>query len=141
MLGEPTEVPADPHLTVRTAVPADHEAVREILRRGFGWEPPEAAGVDPNTLVVERDGEPIGTARLIREGDRAGVYGFAIHPGHQGRGIGRDVLHRMCRTALAGGATAVSLEVATDNDRALNLYTSLGFRPVITEDYYALPGR
>jgi len=35
----------------------------------------------------------------------------------------------------------VHLEVATDNDRALNLYTSLGFQPVITEDYYALPGR
>ena len=33
----------------------------------------------------------------------------------------------------------VHLEVATDNDRALSLYTSLGFRPVITEDYYALP--
>jgi ribosomal protein S18 acetylase RimI-like enzyme len=49
------------------------------------------------------------------------------------------VLHRLCRRALADGATAVHLEVATDNDRALNLYTSLGFRPVITEDYYALP--
>jgi ribosomal protein S18 acetylase RimI-like enzyme len=31
--------------------------------------------------------------------------------------------------------------VRLDNDRALNLYTNLGFRPVITEDYYALPDR
>jgi ribosomal protein S18 acetylase RimI-like enzyme len=46
----------------------------------------------------------------------------------------------LCRTARADGATAIDLEVATDNDRALNLYTSLGFRPVTTEDYYALPG-
>jgi len=88
---------------------------------------------------VERDGRPIGTVRLIREGDWAGVYGFVIHPDHQGRGIGRDVLHRVCRTARADGATSVDLEVATDNDRALHLYTSVGFRPVITEDYYALP--
>lgn len=139
LLGEPVEVPADPRVTVRTAFPVDQQAVRELLCLGFGWEPPEAAGRDPNTLVVERGGQLIGTARLIREGDRAGVYGFVIHPDHQGRGIGRDVLHRMCRTALADGATAVDLEVATDNDRALNLYTSLGFRPVITEDYYALP--
>jgi ribosomal protein S18 acetylase RimI-like enzyme len=139
LLGEPAEVPADPRVTVRTAVPADQQAVRELLRLGFGWEPPEAAGRDPNTLVVERDGQPIGTVRLILEGDRAGVYGFVIHPDHQGRGIGRDVLHRLCRTARADGATAVHLEVATDNDRALNLYTSLGFRSVITEDYYALP--
>jgi ribosomal protein S18 acetylase RimI-like enzyme len=139
LLGEPTEVPADPRVTVRTAVPADWQAVRELLRLGFGWEPPEAAGRDLNTLVVEQDGQPIGTVRLILEGDQAGVYGFVIHPDHQGRGIGRDVLHRLCRTARAAGATTVHLEVATDNDRALNLYTSLGFRSVITEDYYALP--
>ena len=139
LLGEPVEVPADPRITVRAALPVDQQAVREVLRLGFGWEPPEAADRDANTLAFERGGQLIGTARLIREGDRAGVYGFAIHPDHQGRGIGRDVLHRMCHTALADGATAVDLEVATDNDRALNLYTSLGFRPVITEDYYALP--
>jgi ribosomal protein S18 acetylase RimI-like enzyme len=139
LLGEPAEVPADPRVTVRTASPADQPAVRELLRLGFGWEPPEAAGRDPNTVVVERGGRLIGTARVIREDDRAGVYGFVVHPAHQGRGVGRDVLHRLCRKALADGATAVHLEVATDNDRALNLYTSLGFRPVITEDYYALP--
>jgi ribosomal protein S18 acetylase RimI-like enzyme len=84
------------------------------------------------------DGRVIGTARVHREDHRAGVYGFVIHPDLQGRGIGRDVLHRMCRTARDAGATVVHLEVATDNDRALNLYTSLGFQPVITEDYYAL---
>jgi ribosomal protein S18 acetylase RimI-like enzyme len=139
LLGEPAEVPANPRVSVRTAVHADQQAVRELMRLGFGWEPPEDAGRDPNTLVVERDGQPIGTVRLIREGDRAGVYGFVIHPDHQGRGIGRDVLHRLCRTARADGATAIDLEVATDNDRALNLYTSLGFQPVTTEDYYALP--
>jgi ribosomal protein S18 acetylase RimI-like enzyme len=137
LLRDPVEVPADPRVTIRTAVPADRPAVRELLRLGFGWEPPEAADQDPNTLVVERDGQSIGTVRLIVEGDVAGVYGFVIHPSHQGRGIGRDVLHRLCRTARADGAAAVHLEVATDNDRALNLYTSLGFRPVTTEDYYA----
>jgi ribosomal protein S18 acetylase RimI-like enzyme len=138
LLDEPAEVPADPRVTVRPAAPADTEAVRELLRLGFGWEPPESAGHDPNALVVERDGRVVGTARVNREGDRAGIYGFVVHPDLQGRGIGRDVLHRMCRTARAGGAAVVHLEVATDNDRALNLYTSLGFQPVITEDYYAL---
>jgi ribosomal protein S18 acetylase RimI-like enzyme len=141
LLGEPVEVPADPRVTVRTATPADQPQVRELLRLGFGWQPPEAAGQGTDTLVVERDGQPIGTVRLILDGDRAGVYGFVIHPDHQGHGIGRDVLHRLCRTARADGASVVHLEVATTNDRALNLYTSLGFRPVITEDYYSLPDR
>ena len=141
LLGDPVAVHADPGITVRAAVPADREAVRELLLLGFGWDPPESAGRDPNTLVFERDGRLVGTSRLIREGDQAGVYGFVIHPDQQGRGIGRDMLHRMCRTALDEGAAAVNLEVATDNDRALNVYTSLGFRSVITEDYYAIPGR
>jgi ribosomal protein S18 acetylase RimI-like enzyme len=141
LLGEPAEIPADPRVSIRAAAPADRPQVRELLRLGFGVEPSEAAGRDPNTLVVERDGQPIGTVRLILEGDRAGVYGFVIHPDFQGHGIGRDVLHRLCRTARTDGATVVHLEVATTNDRALNLYTSLGFRPVITEDYYALPDR
>jgi ribosomal protein S18 acetylase RimI-like enzyme len=140
LLDEPAEVPADPRVTVRPAVPADQQTVRELWRAGFGEEPP-AAGHDPNTLVVERDGRAIGAVRLIPEQQRAGVYGFVVHPDHQGRGIGRDVLHRLCRMARASGATAVDLEVATDNDRALNLYTSLGFQPVSTEDYYALPDR
>jgi ribosomal protein S18 acetylase RimI-like enzyme len=141
LLGEPAEVPADPRVTIRTATAADQPAVRELLRRGFGWEPPAASDDHPNTIVVERDAQPIGTLRRSAEGDGVGVYGFVIDPDYQGRGIGRDVLHRVCRTARADGATAVHLEVATDNDRALNLYTSLGFRPVITEDYYALPDR
>jgi ribosomal protein S18 acetylase RimI-like enzyme len=141
LLGEPAEVTADPRVAIRAATPADLPVIRELLRLGFGWEPPEAAGHDPNTFIVDRDGQPIGTVRLIPEEGRAGVYGFVIHPEQQGRGIGRDVLHRLCRMAQVDGATAVHLEVATDNDRALNLYTSLGFRPVITEDYYALPDR
>jgi ribosomal protein S18 acetylase RimI-like enzyme len=141
LLGDPVEVAADPGIRVRPAAPADQPALREILHRAFGGEPSESGDPDPDALVVERDGRPIGTARVHREGDGAGIYGFAIHPDHQGRGIGRDVLHRLCRAARAGGATAVHLEVATDNDRALHLYTSLGFRPVITEDYYALPDR
>jgi ribosomal protein S18 acetylase RimI-like enzyme len=140
LLGEPAGVAADPRVTVRPAVPADDATMRELLLLGFGWERPDT-GHDPNSFVVERDGRAIGTVRVLPEENAAGIYGFVIHPDHQGRGIGRDVLHRLCRTARAGGATSVHLEVATDNDRALGLYTSLGFRPVITEDYYALPDR
>ena len=147
LVGPPRDVPVDPLVTIRAATAADLPAVDELLTAGFGWAPSapggegngQPASVDPHLLVVERDGEPIGTVRLIREAGTAGVYGFVIDPAHQGRGIGRDVLHRLCRTALAGGATSVTLEVATDNDRALNVYTSLGFTQVTTEDYYTLP--
>jgi ribosomal protein S18 acetylase RimI-like enzyme len=147
LLGQPSAVRADPLVTIRTATVQDLPAVDELLTFGFGWAPSapddpgkdRPASIDPNMFVVERDNELIGTVRLIAEGNSAGVYGFVIHPGHQGRGIGRDVLHRLCLKARADGAKSVNLEVATDNDRALNLYTSLGFTRVTTEDYYTLP--
>ncbi|MEN3307134.1 MAG: hypothetical protein V7603_3336 [Micromonosporaceae bacterium] len=147
LFGQPNDVSTDPHVTIRAATVKDLPTVHELRNLGFGWQPPapgshragSPAVVDPDTLVIERDGVLIGTVRLTRELDNAGIYGFVIHPDHQGRGIGRDVLHRLCRKAQADGANLVSLEVATDNDRALNLYTSLGFRQATTEDYYALP--
>ena len=67
------------------------------------------------------------------------MYGFAVEPVRQGRGIGRDVLRRVCHRLRDEGAPRIGLEVAIENDRALSLYTSLGFARVTTEDYYALP--
>ena len=67
------------------------------------------------------------------------MHGFVIDPAHQGRGIGRDVLRRACVELRARGASRVALEVAVENERALGLYTSIGFQPVLTEDYYRLP--
>jgi ribosomal protein S18 acetylase RimI-like enzyme len=147
LLGHPNDAPIDPRVTIRAATPQDLPAVHELLSLGFGWQPPapdspetdDSPRVDPDTLVIQRDGALIGTVRLTHELNNAGVYGFVIHPDHRARGIGRDVLHRLCLKARADGAKFVNLEVATDNDRALNLYTSLGFTQVATEDYYALP--
>ena len=125
-------------------------AVADIMKAAFGWSPPDVAdrlheGTD-RTLIIERDGLVVGTVRISLETDPAGetkqggVYGFAVEPAWQGQGIGRDVLSRVCRQLRAEGASRVGLEVAVDNPAAVGLYTSLGFRPVSTEDYYALPG-
>lgn len=148
---EPRSVPADPRTMVRPAIPADLPVLHELIHLGFGWQPPlpdpgvpdqldRSVELRPGTLMIERDGLPVGTVRLEPGRDGTGIYGFVIHPDHRGHGIGRDILHRLCHQARAGGAGLVSLEVACDNDRALHLYTSLGFQPVATDDYYTLPG-
>ena len=64
---------------------------------------------------------------------------FVIDPAWQGRGIGRAALRRACEQLRAEGAHAIGLEVDVENDRALTLYTSVGFTPILTEDYFALP--
>jgi ribosomal protein S18 acetylase RimI-like enzyme len=145
LTGEPAAGPTDPRITLRQMTCDDDAAVSDLLAVSFGWRRPDTAdeaGAQRDrdeTLVVELDDAVVGTVRLTRDDDTAGVYGLAVHPDHQGHGIGRDVLRRVCRQALADGAARVHLEVAVDNDRALGLYTSLGFAPVATEDYYALP--
>jgi ribosomal protein S18 acetylase RimI-like enzyme len=144
LTGAPAGAPVDPRITLRPMNSGDAPAVSALLREGFGWEEPEAPSLDragrdlAETVMVELDGAVVGSVRVTRDDDRAGVYGFVIHPDHRGRGIGRDVLHRISVQALAEGAARVHLEVAVDNPRALGLYTSLGFAPIATEDYYAL---
>jgi ribosomal protein S18 acetylase RimI-like enzyme len=138
----PTADPTDPRVAVRAATAADTAAVGRILAAAFGDEPTGLAIKDEDperTLVIDRDGAAVGTVRLTREGTTGSVYGFAVDPALQGQGIGRDVLTRVCRTLRDEGAERVTLEVASDNDRALELYLSVGFSREATEDYFALP--
>ena len=90
--------------------------------------------------MIDRDGETIGTLRVTSDGDLAAAC-TALWSRRQwrGRGVGREALERVCRELFDAGADRVGLEVEVANDRALGLYTSVGFEPVATEDYYALP--
>ena len=92
-------------------------------------------------LVVERDGAVIGYLRASVAAGEGGVHGFVIDEALRGRGIGRDVLARVCARLRSHGAGRIGLEVEVANDHALGLYTSLGFAPVTTEDYFRLGTR
>jgi ribosomal protein S18 acetylase RimI-like enzyme len=140
--GEPMDGPSDPRLAMRVAERRDVPAITALMSSGFGVAPPDVAerlteeGV--RSLVFERDGEVVGTLRTSRSGGTAGIYGFAVDARRRGQGIGRDALRRACRDLRERGVRTIGLEVAVENERALRLYTSLGFEPVITEDYWAL---
>ena len=122
-------------VTLRRAVPSDAGPVGDLIESGFGMRPD---GLDERTFVVLHGDELVGTLALsLREG-RGGVYGFVIAPQWRGRGIGRDVLGRACAMLRDEGAQEIGLEVLTDNEHALGLYTSVGFQPFVTEDYYDL---
>jgi ribosomal protein S18 acetylase RimI-like enzyme len=142
LLGAPTDGPTAGVL-LRTATRADATEVARLLTAAFGWTPSDVvdrlASDSERTLLIELAGAAVGTVRLTREQETAGVYGFAVDPAWQGRGIGRDALRRVCTRLRDEGARRICLEVAVDNERALGLYTSVGFAQVSTEDYYALP--
>ncbi|MCP1674662.1 ribosomal protein S18 acetylase RimI-like enzyme [Natronocella acetinitrilica] len=58
---------------------------------------------------------------------RLNVHDLAVIPARQGQGVGRGLLEAVIRHAEEQGCVAVTLEVRTDNDRAMGLYRSMGF--------------
>ncbi len=137
--GEPAHGDGDA-VTLRPATDRDVPALEVLLEGGFG-APAHLAGderVLRETVVVEHAGAPVGTMRLTRDDDTPGIYAFVIDPGRRGRGLGRAALRAACLQLREEGAERIGIEVEVRNERALSLYTSLGFVPVSTEDYYAL---
>jgi len=143
---EPAAVAADPLVTIRAAELADGPFVVSCLAKAFDFPADLEAGEletlakrFPGTLVIDYANQPVGTVRVDRDADAAGIYGFAILPEFQGRGIGRQVLSNLARDVDAEGVAQIGLEVSVTNDSALHLYLSCGFDVTGTEDYYAVP--
>ena len=141
--GEPANGPTDPSITLRPATPADTPTMAAMFTEAFGWTPADVIDREPDvheggTLIIEKRGQVVGHVRITLDGAIGGVYGFVVAAAWRGQGIGRDVLRRMCRRLRAQGAERIALEVEVQNEHALGLYTSLGFAPVTTEDYYLI---
>ena len=65
------------------------------------------------------------------------ITNVAVNPQYQGRHIGRRLLEMIIERARKNKRELVSLEVRIDNDRAKNLYQSLGFEAAfIRKNYY-----
>jgi len=129
----------DKNIAFRRATTEDIPELSRLLTAGFGDAPADFERMlsqeFSRTLMIERDDQLVGTLRII---DESGIYGFVIDPAHQGQGLGREALRLTCAELFDHGVESVHLEVEVTNDRALGLYTSLGFALVSTEDYYAL---
>jgi ribosomal-protein-alanine N-acetyltransferase len=72
--------------------------------------------------------------------DECEVITLAVPHGARRAGVGRALMEALLRSARAGGAAAVHLEVGTGNTAARALYESMGFAPVGRRPgYYAGP--
>lgn len=134
--------PGEP-LVVRAAGPGDGPFVHDCLAAAFGMPGDRQRGVEAGMKVIEDvvDGarRAVGVMRVDRDGPvEASVYGFAVSPELQGRGIGRRALCQETARLRADGVETVRLEVSVENDHALRLYERCGFEPLGTEDYFEL---
>lgn len=100
------------------------------------------AGKDNHYIAAREDGKLVGYAGISRLG-RIPPYEYEVHtigvdPAWQGHGIGRALLDDLLAFAKRG---EVFLEVRTDNEPAIALYTSVGFVTVgVRKRYYKVSG-
>lgn len=78
--------------------------------------------------IIELSGEPVGCQWIREHPDALELVRIYLLPKAQGRGIGTDLVSRLCRRA-AGRGLAVRLRVLRAN-QAQSLYRRLGFEVV-----------
>jgi ribosomal protein S18 acetylase RimI-like enzyme len=86
-------------------------------------------------LIIETGGKIAGKMRLSEINGESWIYGFAIFPELQGKGIGRKALSKVVNIENDKGLS-IFLEVEAVNSLALKLYESCGFRSYHSQDYY-----
>ena len=87
---------------------------------------------DPSVrfLLAEAEGHVLGFAVLQYMPPEAELQDIAVDRTVQDRGIGRQLITRLLEECVRADVTAVHLDVRAGNDRAIALYSSLGFEAV-----------
>ena len=78
-------------------------------------------------LVAEENGEILGYAGAWVIMDESHITNIAVRESARGRGIGKKLTAGMLQILSNLGACYATLEVRVSNERAQNLYKSLGF--------------
>jgi ribosomal protein S18 acetylase RimI-like enzyme len=132
-------------LTIRALRDGDAETVAALFarlgdrsrERRFCGAKPRLSEVELATLArvdrdrhvlvgyVDGDPEPVGIARLVREGDSAEIA-FAVADDYQSRGVGSVLASELAADARAAGITQLTATVCGDNPRVLALLKKLG---------------
>lgn len=150
MEAQAAEMPPLPEVKLQlvTVEQKDLPELARLLTVAFG----EGKGGDVEELAEELkhantkywlavvDGKAIGQIGALLEpsGEEVYIRGVGITPEHRSKGYGRQMLAAVLQLELAAGFRHFSLDVVTENENALSLYQSCGFRQTNVYDYYAV---
>ena len=84
-------------------------------------------------------GEVVGQIGTLFEENQVYIRGVGILPERRRRGYGRQMLAATVAALIAEGQAHFALDVATETERALELYRSCGFEETNVYEYHALP--
>ncbi|WP_334144023.1 mycothiol synthase [Rhabdothermincola sp.] len=146
-LRRPLPIVEHTDLAVRPFVPdQDEPAWLELNNRAFAWHPDQAGWsvadlrtrerepwFDPRGFLLhERDGRLVGFCWTKVHRDEqpplGEIYVIAVDPAFHGRGLGRELAIAGLEHLGSLGLDTAMLYVEADNEPALALYRSLGFK-------------
>lgn len=99
-------------------------------------EEEEAKGM--SIYIAEKDQRIIGKVHLQLISQAGGIYGLGVLPEYRRNGFGRNILTMAIEKLIEDKASSITLQVATENGNALDLYKSCGFIETSTMDYFEL---
>ncbi|GJL81512.1 MAG: acetyltransferase [marine bacterium B5-7] len=82
---------------------------------------------DDLLLVLTRGKSIIGSVMVGYDGHRGWLYGVAVDPSLQGRGLGQALVERAIDDLRQLGCPKVNLQVRSGNETVVNFYRNLGF--------------
>jgi len=134
-------------IAIREARPADAKAIHDVLAsafldmrgRGYPTRALETAVISPETiqerirqgghvLVVETEGQVVGTASGLEEHETLHVCSVAVDPDWQERGIARKLMEALEAYAKQMGCRKLWLHTAWAMTEAIQLYERLGYQ-------------
>lgn len=137
----------DGKLDVREAIASDLDALVQLEASAFRFDRLSRRSLrhmlqSPTARLLVACGREriVGYALVtLRQGSRsARLYSLAVHPGDAGQGIGSTLLRAAEQAVVAAGGAHLRLEVRTDNEAAIRLYSRRGYQPSgRIENYYA----
>ena len=87
-------------------------------------------------IIASSEGEMVGYAMLSVAAGESHLLNLCVSPEYQGRGFGRQLLHRVFIEAAQKGAQVMFLEVRASNSVARSLYLESGFNQIGTRRGY-----
>jgi aminoglycoside 6'-N-acetyltransferase len=139
-------------IVLRPATADDAERLRPILEEpsvARWWGPPSPLGVaeewldveaDDLVFVIELDGVVVGSIQYGEENDpdyRHASVDLFLTTSVQGQGIGPDAIRTVARYLIdVRGHHRLTIDPSAANERAIHVYSKLGFRPIGIQRLY-----
>lgn len=136
---------AIPEIGFAPSVREEQPDLASIMQEAFDLSASEAGGradeffqsTKRHLYTIRVAGEIAGMIGVYEEAERDYIHGFCMGNDFRGRGAGKAALLKtvqLCRSERPG--RELHLEVQTENENALSLYTKAGFRTLTVFDYY-----